>query len=135
MQHTNIEFRTMANPNAASSPTSNHNAMCDLVDHTYHVYPATVDEDSSSPIVIRGPQLFPSKLRAMLSDPNSHEIIEWRPHGRAWAILDRDRLGELLLEHFGCDNVKKFLVSVKDWGFKVSLSPMLDACARTVIAR
>ena len=57
----------------------------------------------------------------MLINPDNAEIISWRPHGRAWNILDKERLGAVLLEQFGCDSVKKFLVSVNEWGFKVSV--------------
>eukprot|EP00956_Cyclotella_meneghiniana_P037136 scaffold134820_cov57-Cyclotella_meneghiniana.AAC.2 len=136
------------NPNAASSPPSrnytpanNNNLLAvatttDLVSHTYHIYPAAIDAHHATTAqrhMHLRPDLFPYKLHAMLINPDNAEIISWRPHGRAWNILDKERLGAVLLEQFGCDNVKKFLVSVNEWGFKVSRYSVADVCAAHVL--
>lgn len=93
-----------------------------FVDHTYRIYLKKDDVKSTdnSPMS-ESFQLFPRQLHAMISDANNQDIVGWMPHGRSWKIFDKERVGELLQEYFGCDSLKRFLVSVNVWGFKVRL--------------
>ena len=93
-----------------------------FVDHTYRIYLNKDDVKSTdnSP-TSESFQLFPRQLHAMISDANNQDIVGWMPHGRSWKIFDKERVGELLQEYFGCDSLKRFLVSVNVWGFKVRL--------------
>ena len=103
-------------PSSSTSPNY-------FVDHTYRIYPKKDVDDTEfltdEPPTPESAQLFLRQLHALISDPNNQDIIGWMPHGRSWKIFDKEGLGELLLEYFGCDSLKTFLMSVNNWGFKV----------------
>lgn len=64
-------------------------------------------------------QKLPSKLGAMLSDPDLAAVITWMPHGRAWKILNRDLFAQFALpRYFGHQNHASFVRIVNAWGFR-----------------
>jgi hypothetical protein len=68
------------------------------------------------------PDLFPAKLYRILQMPEYANIIAWQPHGRTWAILNKQLLVSIVLPvHFNHSNYESFNRSVNGWGFKVGL--------------
>lgn len=64
-------------------------------------------------------QKLPSKLAAMLSDPDLASVITWMPHGRAWKILNRELFSSFALpRYFGHSNHASFVRIVNAWGFR-----------------
>mmetsp|Transcript_3018 Transcript_3018/g.6602 ORF Transcript_3018/g.6602 Transcript_3018/m.6602 type:complete len:429 (-) Transcript_3018:121-1407(-) len=64
-------------------------------------------------------QKLPSKLAAMLSDPDLAAIITWMPHGRSWKILNRELFSSFALPpHFGHSNHASFVRIINAWGFR-----------------
>eukprot|EP00571_Detonula_confervacea_P010291 CAMPEP_0172299608 /NCGR_PEP_ID=MMETSP1058-20130122/1877_1 /TAXON_ID=83371 /ORGANISM="Detonula confervacea, Strain CCMP 353" /LENGTH=506 /DNA_ID=CAMNT_0013009119 /DNA_START=1 /DNA_END=1521 /DNA_ORIENTATION=- len=64
-------------------------------------------------------QKLPSKLAAMLSDPDHASIITWMPHGRSWKILNRELFSTFALpRYFGHSNHASFVRIVNAWGFR-----------------
>ena len=91
-----------------------------VVDHTYRDYSKV---DISELVVnYRGlnKEVFPSKLHEMLSTPEYAHIISWRPHGRAWEVVNRSLFISVVLpKYFNHRNFESFNRSVNMWGFKV----------------
>lgn len=71
------------------------------IDHTYHDYSNRDASEFSLPPK-SGTATFPLKLYEILADPNNHDAIRWMPHGRAWKVIDKDKLEMVLSlsEHF-----------------------------------
>ena len=91
------------------------------VDHTYRDYScipiSDLVDDYEEEV---NDELFPAKLHAILSSPEYRPIIAWKPHGRAWAVLDRAKFISIVLpRHFNHSNFESFNRSVNGWGFKV----------------
>jgi hypothetical protein len=64
-------------------------------------------------------QKLPSKLGAMLSDPDLTSVITWMPHGRSWKILDRESFANFALpRYFGHTNHASFVRIINAWGFR-----------------
>jgi len=64
-------------------------------------------------------QKLPSKLAAMLSDPDLTSVITWMPHGRSWKILNRELFASFALpRYFGHSNHASFVRIVNAWGFR-----------------
>lgn len=64
-------------------------------------------------------QKLPSKLAAMLSDPDLAAIITWMPHGRSWKILNRELFSSFALPpYFGHSNYASFVRIINAWGFR-----------------
>lgn len=64
-------------------------------------------------------QRLPTKLNAMLSDPNCAHIICWMPHGRAWRILKpKTFVSDVLPKYFESCNYGSFVRLVNAWGFR-----------------
>eukprot|EP00581_Thalassiosira_minuscula_P006730 CAMPEP_0183704728 /NCGR_PEP_ID=MMETSP0737-20130205/2013_1 /TAXON_ID=385413 /ORGANISM="Thalassiosira miniscula, Strain CCMP1093" /LENGTH=514 /DNA_ID=CAMNT_0025931709 /DNA_START=146 /DNA_END=1690 /DNA_ORIENTATION=+ len=64
-------------------------------------------------------QKLPSKLSAMLSDPDLASVITWMPHGRSWKILNRELFASFALpRYFGHSNHASFVRIVNAWGFR-----------------
>jgi len=99
-----------------------------LVDHTYRDYSRAVISDlvvKSSP---SNKEIFPSKLHEILSKPEYKDIIDWRPHGRAWAVKDRALFISVVLpKFFNHSSFSSFNRSVNGWGFKVG-SAIMNSC-------
>lgn len=94
-----------------------------LIDHTYHDYAIApiqnvwVTDGTSS--TGRSPN-FPAKLHQIVSTPGYQHIIAWLPHGRSWAIRNKELLVSAVLnEHFSHGNFESFNRQVNIWGFKV----------------
>ena len=106
---------TVPADNAASSPS----IPARRVDHTYHDYsrhdPDYHDNTSSK----KSASNFPAKLHQILSNPEYSRIICWMPHGRAWKILDKDRLtNDVIPQYFGQTKYESFTRQLSGWGFK-----------------
>lgn len=55
----------------------------------------------------------------MLSDEGHSDIITWMPHGRAWKVLDKERLlKQVLPKYYVCSKVESFTRQLSGWGFK-----------------
>ena len=98
-----------------------------VVDHTYRDYSQVVD---ISELVDKPRRLdkknFPSKLHKILSTREYAHIITWRPHGRAWEVMDRPLFISIVLpRYFNHSNFESFNRSVNMWGFKVCISANL----------
>jgi hypothetical protein len=93
-----------------------------IVDHTYRDFSQVTTSDLEECRNLNV-DLFPSKLHRILSTPSYAHIIAWRPHGRAWEILDRSLFLSIVVpEHFHHSNMGSFNRSVNGWGFKVSFN-------------
>ena len=64
-------------------------------------------------------QRLPTKLNAMLSDPDCSHVISWMPHGRAWRILKPKLfVSQVLPKYFDSCNYGSFVRLVNAWGFR-----------------
>ena len=113
-----------------------------LIDHTYHNFSTDTDEEIDLELERRrqqqlkdadanekdlptahrrGAGKFPRKLHEIVSNPEYRHIIRWMPHGRSWAVLDKELLEKVVLpSHFSHASFASFNRSVNGWGFKVS---------------
>ena len=99
-----------------------------LVDHTYRDYSCVPISDLVANYSGIDVGIFPSKLHQILSRPEYENIIQWKPHGRAWAVTDRGAFTSVVLpEHFNHSNFASFNRSVNGWGFKVSPNQISNA--------
>ena len=90
-----------------------------VVDHTYRDYSQV--EVSDLLVDYNYEDLFPAKLQKILATPEYANIIAWKPHGRAWAVIDKPAfISYVLPAHFNHNNFESFNRSVNGWGFKVS---------------
>ncbi len=60
-----------------------------VVDHTYRDYASLEITDLIDHYKGLNEDLFPSKLHRILSTPEYAHMIAWRPHGRAWKVVNR----------------------------------------------
>jgi len=100
-----------------------------IVDHTYLDHSQDVVEHYQW----SNTKLFPAKLHAIVSTPEYQHIIAWKPHGRAWALLDKSLFVSVVLpKHFNHSNFGSFNRSVNGWGFKVCYAhcPLCKISAR-----
>ena len=89
-----------------------------IVDHTYRDYSTVVAKDLTD--CRARDALFPSKLHSILSTEEYAHIITWKPHGRAWVVLDKSKLVSVILpDYFDTRKPESFNRSVNDCGFKV----------------
>jgi hypothetical protein len=70
-----------------------------IIDHTYNDYSrchitnaADLLERMKHRDSTKHTATFPEILHRMLSNPKYKDIICWQPHGRAWRVLDKERL-------------------------------------------
>ncbi|KAL3760176.1 hypothetical protein ACHAWU_001686 [Discostella pseudostelligera] len=90
-----------------------------VVDHTYRDYSQVMLTDSDDCMKQWNADLFPAKLHKILSTPEYAHIITWKPHGRAWEIVNRSLFLEVVVpRHFHHANFGSFNRSVNGWGFK-----------------
>ncbi|KAL9186011.1 hypothetical protein ACHAXT_005249 [Thalassiosira profunda] len=93
--------------------------MIRYVDHTYRDYSRYVEDGGELVKHKKHNNNFPAKLHRMLSDPGNAEIIAWLPHGRAWKVVDRDRLiTEVIPQHLVGKKYESFTRQLNGWGFK-----------------
>ena len=98
-----------------------------MVDHTYRDYSQV--EVSDLLVDYNYEDLFPAKLQKILATPEYANIIAWKPHGRAWAVIDKPAfISYVLPAHFNHSNFESFNRSVNGWGFKVSTSSHESLC-------
>ncbi len=68
-------------------------------------------------------QSFPQKLHEILANDDNREAIVWLPHGRAFKVLDDEKLMNLVLpNYFNHRSRASFLRQVNNWNFKRVLS-------------
>lgn len=74
-------------------------------------------------------QRLPTKLNAMLSNPDIQHIICWLPHGRSWKVLDSHAfMSEVMPFYFEYTNYYSFIRLVNAWGFRrMSRGPSKDS--------
>lgn len=93
-----------------------------IIDHTYRDYSQTelsdlIDDSDRK----NKDDLFPAKLHRILATPEYANIIAWKPHGRAWAVINKPVfVNQILPRHFQHSNYESFNRSVNGWGMKVS---------------
>jgi len=98
-----------------------------IIDHTYRDYSQTelsdlIDDSDRK----NKDDLFPAKLHRILATPEYANIIAWKPHGRAWAVINKPVfVNQILPRHFQHSNYESFNRSVNGWGMKVSLIVLL----------
>jgi len=62
---------------------------------------------------------FPSKLHAILSNPDFQDVISWLPHGRSWRILQQKAFEERVIPfYFRHGRYSSFARQVNGWGFR-----------------
>jgi hypothetical protein len=74
-------------------------------------------------------QRLPTKLNAILSNPDIQHIVSWLPHGRSWKVHDSQRFMEEVMPHyFEYTNYYSFIRLVNAWGFRrMSRGPSKDS--------
>jgi hypothetical protein len=95
-----------------------------VVDHTYRNYSHDLVIKSAASKDAR----FPAKLHRILSKPENAHIIAWRPHGRAWRVVDTHKLNSILPDYFDHGSRESFNRSTNNWGFKVCPTDILPIC-------
>ena len=91
-----------------------------VVDHTYRDYSHVEISDLVDDYKGVNEKVFPSKLHVILSTPEYARIITWKPHGRAWVVMDKPMFNSIVLpKYFNHCNFESFNRSVNGWGFKV----------------
>jgi hypothetical protein len=62
---------------------------------------------------------FPSKLEAMLSNPEFSHIVSWMPHGRSWKVHNIHLfVKQVIPGFFEYNNYKSFIRLVNAWAFR-----------------
>ncbi|KAL3785967.1 hypothetical protein HJC23_005676 [Cyclotella cryptica] len=88
-------------------------------DHTYHDYATQMPSPYEYPITKKSTSNFPAKLHKMVSDPSNSRAIQWQPHGRAWKVLDKDLLVNVVIpKYFVQTKYESFTRQLSGWGFK-----------------
>ena len=91
-----------------------------VVDHTYRDYSRVEISDLVDDYKGVNDELFTSKLHMILSTPEYASFITWKPHGRAWTVVDKLKFTSIVLpKYFNHSNFNSFNRSVNGWGFKV----------------
>jgi len=89
------------------------------VDHTYRDFSRYVDEGGQLIKHKKSENNFPARLHKILSEPKNSHVITWMPHGRAWKILDKERLiSEVIPNYYVCKKYESFTRQLNGWGFK-----------------
>ncbi|KAL7474296.1 hypothetical protein ACHAW6_000276, partial [Cyclotella cf. meneghiniana] len=53
----------------------------------------------------------------MISDPTNSQAIQWQPHGRAWKVIDKDLLVEVVIpKYFVQTKYESFTRQLSGWG-------------------
>ncbi|KAL7502650.1 hypothetical protein ACHAXN_001057 [Cyclotella atomus] len=69
-------------------------------DHTYHDYATQTPSPYEYPVTKKSTSNFPAKLHRMISEPANAQAIQWQPHGRAWKVLDKELLLEVVIPKY-----------------------------------
>lgn len=89
------------------------------VDHTYRDFSRYVEDGGELIKHKKSGNNFPARLHQILSEPLYANIITWMPHGRAWRLLDKDRLiSEVIPSFYVCKKYESFTRQLNGWGFK-----------------
>ena len=109
------------------------------MDHSYRDYSRVTARELLGPAHagrVKRKDRFPAKLHALLAVPAYADIVRWRVHGRAWAVVDRARFEAVVMpRYFDTKSYASFNRSVNGWGFKVSVCRCLDWLALHLRAR
>lgn len=90
-----------------------------LTDHTYRDFSRYVEEGGKLISRKKSDNNFPAKLHRMLSDELNSHAIAWMPHGRAFKIVDKERLmTDVLPKYCVSKKYESFSRQLNGWGFK-----------------
>ncbi|KAL3789638.1 hypothetical protein HJC23_003187 [Cyclotella cryptica] len=88
-------------------------------DHTYQDYANQIPSPHHCLVTKKSGSNFPAKLHRMISDPANSEAIAWQSHGRAWKILDKRLLVDVVIpKYFLQTKYESFTRQLSGWGFK-----------------
>lgn len=88
------------------------------VDHTYHDFSHYIEEGGALTKHKKSHDNFPARLHKMVSGGHD-DVITWMPHGRAWKIIDRERLiSDVIGNYYSCKKYESFTRQLNGWGFK-----------------
>mmetsp|Transcript_1758 Transcript_1758/g.3320 ORF Transcript_1758/g.3320 Transcript_1758/m.3320 type:complete len:137 (-) Transcript_1758:910-1320(-) len=89
------------------------------VDHTYRDFSNYTEDGGELIKHKKSGNNFPARLHKILSDPSHSDVITWMPHGRAWRVIDRERLvKDVLPGYYVCKKYESFTRQLNGWGFK-----------------
>ncbi|KAL9189727.1 hypothetical protein ACHAXT_009402 [Thalassiosira profunda] len=90
------------------------------VDHTYRDFSRYIEDGGALIKHKKSTNNFPAKLHKLLSDESYSAVITWMPHGRAWKVLDKERLISSALPEYdiACKKYESFTRQLNGWGFK-----------------
>jgi len=89
------------------------------VDHTYRDFSRYIEEGGEMIKHKKSGNNFPARLHKILSEPTHSDVITWMPHGRAWRIIDKERLvSEVIPSYYVCKKYESFTRQLNGWGFK-----------------
>lgn len=89
------------------------------VDHTYRDFSRYVEDGGELIKHKKSGNNFPARLHQILSDPAHAGAITWMPHGRAWRIVDKEKLvAEVIPSFYVCKKYESFTRQLNGWGFK-----------------
>lgn len=87
----------------------------------------TIVSKSSMSESSRDTKIFPQHLMEALNDPVNHDAINWLPHGKAFTVLNRDKLCHDVLPKICGHKTKKyssFTRKLSQWNFHhVTMGP------------
>lgn len=89
------------------------------VDHTYRDFSRYEEEGGQLTKHKKSGNNFPARLHRMLSDPQNFHAVAWMPHGRAWKIIDKERLtSDAIPKYYISKKYTSFSRQLSAWGFK-----------------
>jgi len=98
---------------------THHHHHLKYVDHTYRDFSRYIEEGGKLIKHKKSTNNFPARLHKMLSESKNEDVIAWMPHGRAWKILNKERLkSEVLPNYYVCKKYESFSRQLNGWGFK-----------------
>ncbi|KAL3789629.1 hypothetical protein HJC23_003178 [Cyclotella cryptica] len=88
-------------------------------DHTYNDYATKPPSPHECPITKKSNSNFPAKLHRMISNPANSQAITWQYHGRAWKVIDKKFLVDVVIpKYFLQTRYESFTRQLSGWGFK-----------------
>ncbi|KAL7534677.1 hypothetical protein ACHAXR_009370, partial [Thalassiosira sp. AJA248-18] len=102
---------------AATLPMIMMNPSLKYVDHTYQDLSCFIEEGGELIKHKKSGNNFPARLHKILSEPTYSDIITWMPHGRAWKLLDKERLiSEVIPNYYVFKKYESFPRQLNAWG-------------------
>ncbi|KAL7489978.1 hypothetical protein ACHAW6_016180 [Cyclotella cf. meneghiniana] len=88
-------------------------------DHTYSDYATQTPSPHECPITKKSHSNFPAKLHRIISNPANSQAIAWQSHGRAWKVIDKKLLVNVVIpKYFLQTKYESFTRQLSGWGFK-----------------